>query len=80
VTHRTEALVLQRTARMIDSLAQARTVDSMPALHLVVSDDSSKATAREQELTKTLKQLQDSLSKTTAELDRIKKRLSTGKP
>jgi hypothetical protein len=27
-----------------------------------------------------VKQLQDSLNKTTAELDRIKKRLSTGKP
>jgi hypothetical protein len=80
MTHRTEALVLQRTARMIDSLAQARSVDSMPALQLVVTDDSSKTSAREQEINKTVKQLQDSLSKTTAELERIKKRLSTGKP
>jgi hypothetical protein len=49
-------------------------------VHLVVSDDSTKQSAREQEMAKTVKQLQDSLNKTTAELERIKKRLSTGKP
>jgi hypothetical protein len=31
-------------------------------------------------MAKTVRLLQDSLNKTTAELDRIKKRLSTGKP
>jgi hypothetical protein len=46
----------------------------------VVSDDSLRTSAREQEMAKSLKRLQDSLDKTTAELDRIKKRLSTGKP
>jgi gas vesicle protein len=46
-------------------------------VHLVVADDSSK-TAREQEMAKTVKALQDSLNKTTTELERIKKRLSTG--
>jgi hypothetical protein len=78
--HRAEAVVLQRTARVIDSLTQARSIDSLPAMHLVVADDSSKSSAREQEMSKTVKQLQDSLNKTTAELERIKKRLSTGKP
>jgi hypothetical protein len=49
-------------------------------VHLVVADDSLRDTAHEQEMLKNLKRLQDSLDKTTAELDRIKKRLSTGKP
>jgi hypothetical protein len=80
MTHRTEALVLQRTAHMVDSLTRVRADDSVPALQLVVTDDSTKTSAREQEINKTVKQLQDSLSKTTAELDRIKKRLSGGKP
>jgi hypothetical protein len=75
--HRAEALVLQRTTHVIDSLSQSRTMDSVPFVHLVVAEDSSK-TAREQEMAKTVKTLQDSLNKTTAELDRIKKRLSTG--
>jgi hypothetical protein len=78
--HRAEAVALQRTTRAIDSLSQSRSLDSLPAVHLVVSDDSSKTSAREQEMTKMVKQLQDSLNKTTAELERIKKRLSTGKP
>jgi hypothetical protein len=80
VPHRTEAALLQRTSHVIDSLTQARSLDSVPAVHLVVADDSSKTSAREQEMAKTVKQLQDSLNKTTAELERIKKRLSTGKP
>jgi hypothetical protein len=78
--HRTEAIALQRTTHVIDSLTKSRLLDSLPAMHLVVSDDSTKSSAREQELSKTVKQLQDSLNKTTAELERIKKRLSTGKP
>lgn len=79
-THRTEAMALRRTTRVIDSLTKARSLDSLPSVHLVVSDDSTKSSAREQELAKTVKQLQDSLNKTTTELERIKKRLSTGKP
>jgi hypothetical protein len=79
-THRAEAIALQRTTHMLDSLTKVRTLDSLPAVHLVVSDDSTKQSAREQEMSKTVKQLQDSLNKTTAELERIKKRLSTGKP
>ena len=78
--HRTEAVALQRTTHFIDSLTKVRSLDSLPAVHLVVSDDSTKQSAREQEMAKTVKQLQDSLNKTTAELERIKKRLSTGKP
>jgi vacuolar-type H+-ATPase subunit I/STV1 len=79
--HREEALALQRTTHVIDSLAKTqRSLDSLPTVHIVVSDDSSKSSAREQEMAKTVKQLQDSLNKTTAELERIKKRLSTGKP
>ena len=78
--HRTEAIALRRTAHVIDSLTRSRSLDSLPAVHLVVADDSTKSSAREQEMSKTVKQLQDSLNKTTAELERIKKRLSTGKP
>jgi hypothetical protein len=77
--HRAEAIVLRRTAHLIDSLTQTRSMDSVPAMNLVVSD-SSRSSAREQEMIKLLKLLQDSLNKTNAELDRIKKRLSTGKP
>jgi hypothetical protein len=78
--HRAEAIALQRTTHFIDSLTKVRSLDSLPAVHLLVSDDSTKQSAREQEMAKTVKQLQDSLNKTTAELERIKKRLSTGKP
>lgn len=77
--HRSEAIVLGRSAHLIDSLTQSRSMDSVPAMNLVVSD-SSRTSAREQEMAKTVKMLQDSLNKTNAELDRIKKRLSTGKP
>lgn len=80
LTHRAEARALGRAAGVIDSLLAARATDSVPAVHLVVADDSLRATAREQEMLKNMKRLQDSLDKTTAELDRIKKRLSTGKP
>ena len=79
-SHRPEAIALQRTTHMLDSLTKVRSLDSLPAVHLVVSDDSTKQSAREQELLKTVKQLQDSLNLTTTELERIKKRLSTGKP
>lgn len=78
--HRTEALVLKRATLVMDSLSQLRSMDSVPAMHLVVSDDSSKSTAREQDMAKAVKLLQDSLNKTTAELERIKKRLSTTPP
>lgn len=80
LAHRAEATALSRATRVIDSLSRARAADSIPAVHLVVADDSLRATAREQEMLKNMKRLQDSLDKTTAELDRIKKRLSTGKP
>lgn len=78
--HRAEAQVLRRTTHLLDSLSQSRSMDSVPAMHLVVADDSSKTSVREQELARTIKMLQDSLNNATAELDRIKKRLSTGKP
>ncbi len=78
--HRVEAIVLRRATRLIDSLSQSRSMDSVPAMHLIVSDDSTKTSAREQETARMIKALQDSLNKTTTELDRIKKRLSTGKP
>lgn len=80
LAHRAEASALSGATKVIDSLAQVRATDSIPAVHLTVADDSLRATAREQELLKNVKRLQDSLDKTTAELDRIKKRLSTGKP
>lgn len=80
ITHRAEAGALSRATRVIDSLSRARAVDSIPSVHLTVTDDSLRATARELEALKKVKALQDSLDKTTAELERIKKRLSTGKP
>lgn len=80
LSHRAEASALGRATRVIDSLAQARATDSVPAVHLVVADDTLRSGAHELELLKNMKRLQDSLDKTTAELDRIKKRLSTGKP
>jgi len=79
LSHRTEAIAMRRAAHQIDSLRQSRSMDSVPAMNPVVSD-STKASAREQEMAKMVKMLQDSLNKTNAELDRIKKRLSTGKP
>jgi hypothetical protein len=79
LSHRSEAIALGRSAYLIDSLLQSRSMDSVPAMNLVVSD-SSRTSAREQEMAKLVKVLQDSLNKTNAELDRIKKRLSTGKP
>jgi hypothetical protein len=80
LVHRAEASALGRATRVIDSLARARATDSVPAVHLVVADDTLRSSAHELELLKNMKRLQDSLDKTTAELDRIKKRLSTGKP
>jgi hypothetical protein len=80
ITHRAEAGALNRAARVIDSLSKARAADSIPSVHLTVADDSLRATARELDALKKVKALQDSLDKTTAELERIKKRLSTGKP
>jgi hypothetical protein len=79
LSHRSEAIVLGRSAHLIDSLLQSRSMDSVPAMNLVVSD-STRTSAREQEMAKMVRMLQDSLNKTNAELDRIKKRLSTGKP
>jgi len=79
LSHRPEAIVLRRTARLIDSLTQSRSTDTVTATPLVVSD-SSKASEREQEMAKMVKLLQDSLNNANAELERIKKRLSTGKP
>ncbi|MBA2685351.1 MAG: hypothetical protein H0U66_12765 [Gemmatimonadaceae bacterium] len=78
--HRTEATVLRHLSRVLDSLSQSRSMDSVPAMHLVVSDDSLKSNARDQEVSGMLKTLQDSLNKTTAELERIKKRLTTTTP
>jgi hypothetical protein len=78
--YRVEALTLRRTAQTMDSLASARAAEHIPKVHLVVADDSLRASAREQELQKALRRLQDSLDKTTTELDRIKKRLTAHKP
>ena len=74
--HRAEAIALQRTTRVIDSLCQsARSTvfrlctSSSPTIR---QDDRARAGDGENG-----QALQDSLNKTTAELDRIKKRLST---
>lgn len=77
--HRTEAMVLRRLAAALDSLGktrQAATDDSDAAR----ADEAQKAQAREDELQKQIKTLKDQLDKTTAELERIKKRLTDRNP
>ena len=77
--HRDEAVILRRLAAQVDSLSQAR------ATVVTISDSARAAEAaaaqqREDELQKRVQQLKDQLDKTTAELERIKKRLTDKNP
>lgn len=77
--HRSEALTLRRLAAALDSLdrrgqAAATTSDSARA------DDAQKAQQRQEDMQKEIQRLKDQLDKTTAELDRIKKRLADHTP
>jgi chaperonin cofactor prefoldin len=77
-THRTEAALLRRVALELDSLQQPRPVATTTELvepdH---TDDSARAAQREQALQTEIQRLKDQLDKATAELDRIKRRLTT---
>lgn len=73
--HREEAQVLRRIAAAIDSTraayrASIATADSLRAAQ------ADQGVQRQQELQKEIQRLKEQLDKTTAELDRIKKRLA----
>jgi hypothetical protein len=73
---RAEAVVLRRTALVLDSLR--RQADA-PKTTLVIRD-TARDVARERNYEEQIKMLQDSLGKTLAELDRIRKRITTPRP
>lgn len=76
--HRSEARTLRRIAAAIDSLEHQPPVVATPG------DSATAAAARaqqhEDEMQKEIQRLRDQLDKTTAELDRIKKRLQEHSP
>jgi hypothetical protein len=72
---RTETLVLRRTALFLDSLRQAP-----PPRDTVIVRDTTRNVAHERELEAQVKTLQDSLTATLAELERIRKRLAQPRP
>ena len=72
--HRGEALMLRRLAVALDSLRQS-TVSTASATARTAAD-AATAKERETELEKQNQALKDQLEKTTAELERIKKRLA----
>lgn len=77
--HRTEALALRRIALALDSLNRSHRIASLSS-DAARAEEAAKAHQREEELQKELQHLKDSLVKTTAELQRIKKRLSEKNP
>jgi hypothetical protein len=75
--HVTEASVLRRLAISLDSLSQNRIVTTrQPAIAEAAADDAVASQERQQELQKEIQRLKDSLDRSTAELERIKKRLA----
>jgi HAMP domain-containing protein len=75
--HVTEALVLRRLALSLDSLSQNRIVTTrQPVTAEPAPDDAAAGQERQQELQKEIQRLKDSLDRSTAELERIKKRLA----
>jgi hypothetical protein len=75
--HVTEAVVLRRLALSLDSLSQNRIVTTrQPATAELAPDDVAAAQERQQVLQKEIQRLKDSLERSTAELERIKKRLA----
>lgn len=78
--HRTEAEALRRLAVAVDSMSHT---SLLATTTLVVPPDTSataQAHQHAQELEKEVARLRDSLDKTSAELERIKKRLAPAKP
>ncbi|HET7552427.1 MAG TPA: hypothetical protein VFK04_14150 [Gemmatimonadaceae bacterium] len=77
--HRTEALALNRLAAVIDSLGRTHRI-SISSSDAARAEQAERADQREAELQKEIQRLKEQLDKTTAELERIKKRLSEKNP
>lgn len=77
--HRTEALTLRRLAVTIDSLVRTHRI-SISSSDAARAEQAERADEREAQLEKEIQRLKEQLDKTTAELDRIKKRLSEKNP
>lgn len=77
--HRTEARLLLHLAASIDSIGRSR-LAAANSSDDARAEEEEKAQAREEELQKQIKTLKDQLDKTTAELERIKKRLTDRTP
>jgi ribosomal protein S6 len=77
--HRTEAVTLRRLAATIDSLGRTHRI-SMSSSDAARAEQAELADQREAELQKEIQRLKEQLEKTTAELERIKKRLSEKNP
>ena len=77
--HRTEAVALQRLASTIDSLVRKHRI-SISSSDAARAEQAERADQREAELQKEIQRLKEQLDKTTAELDRVKKRLSEKNP
>jgi hypothetical protein len=77
--HRTEALALQRLAATIDSLVRTHRI-SITSSDAARAEQAERAEQREADLQKEIQKLKEQLDKTTAELERIKKRLSEKSP
>jgi len=77
--HRTEALALSRLAATIDSLGRRHQI-SISSSDAARAEQAERADQREAELQKEIQRLKEQLDKTTAELERIKKRLSEKNP
>ncbi|HJU90055.1 MAG TPA: hypothetical protein VJ672_11715 [Gemmatimonadaceae bacterium] len=73
--HRGEAMMLRRLATELDSLRRS-TVSVATATARTTADSAATAKEREIELEKQNQALKEQLEKTTAELERIKKRLA----
>lgn len=76
LAHSTEARTLRRIAGTMDSLSQPVVLTSASE----PSEADSAATPKQQELAKEVQRLKEELEKSTAELDRIKRRLAAPKP
>lgn len=77
--HRAEAITLQRLASTIDSIGRTHRI-SVSSSDAARAEQAEKADQREAELQKEIQGLKEQLEKTTAELERIKKRLSEKNP
>ncbi|HEY9450031.1 MAG TPA: hypothetical protein VIQ60_09755 [Gemmatimonadaceae bacterium] len=77
--HRTEAIALRRLATTIDSIGRTHRI-SVSSSDAARAEQAEQADHREANLQKEIQNLKEQLEKTTAELDRIKKRLSEKNP